>query len=95
MGGGRSIEDAFDLESDPLLESVEQPPARAEEDRNERDLEHVEDPRASAAEIRRVLRPGGLSVNIFPVYFGALSHHLDYVTTVPGPLGSAGAGGEG
>ena len=47
-------------------------------------LEHVEDPRISVAEIRRVLRPGGLSVNVFPVYFGAMSHHLDYVVTVPG-----------
>jgi ubiquinone/menaquinone biosynthesis C-methylase UbiE len=47
-------------------------------------LEHVEDPRISIAEIRRVLRPGGLSVNVFPVYFGAMSHHLDYVANVPG-----------
>lgn len=47
-------------------------------------LEHVEDPRIAMCEIRRVLRPGGLSVNVFPVYFGARSHHLDYVSTVPG-----------
>ena len=47
-------------------------------------LEHVEDPRISVAEIRRVLRPGGLSANVFPVYFGAMSHHLDYVANVPG-----------
>src|SRR5439155_10012927 len=47
-------------------------------------LEHVEDPRISVAEIGRVLRPGGLSVNVFPVYFGAMSHHLDYVANVPG-----------
>jgi ubiquinone/menaquinone biosynthesis C-methylase UbiE len=47
-------------------------------------LEHVQDPPSSIAEIRRVLRPGGLSVNVFPVYFGAMSHHLDYVASVPG-----------
>ena len=47
-------------------------------------LEHVEDPRRSVAEIWRVLRPGGLSVNVFPVYFGAQSHHLDYLSNLPG-----------
>jgi SAM-dependent methyltransferase len=46
-------------------------------------LEHVEDPRVSVAEIHRVLRPGGLSINVFPVYLGAMSHHLDYVANVP------------
>lgn len=47
-------------------------------------LEHVEDPRVSIAEIWRVLRPGGLSFNVFPLYLGAASHHLDYVVRVPG-----------
>ncbi len=47
-------------------------------------LEHVADPLQSMTEIRRVLRPGGLSLNVFPVYFGAMSHHLDYIARVPG-----------
>jgi SAM-dependent methyltransferase len=47
-------------------------------------LEHVQDPRLSLQEIRRVLRPGGLSFNVFPVYFGAKAHHLDYMVAVPG-----------
>jgi hypothetical protein len=47
-------------------------------------LEHVEDPRVTVAEIFRVLRPQGLSVNVFPLYLGALSHHLDYIVNVPG-----------
>jgi SAM-dependent methyltransferase len=47
-------------------------------------LEHVEDPRVSIGEIYRVLRPGGLSVNVFPLYYGAMSHHLDYVARIPG-----------
>jgi SAM-dependent methyltransferase len=47
-------------------------------------LEHVEDPRISVAEIRRVLRPGGLSVHVFPVYFWPMSHHLDYIVHLPG-----------
>lgn len=46
-------------------------------------LEHVADPRVTMREIHRVLRRGGLSINIFPVYFGAKSHHLDYVTLLP------------
>ena len=46
-------------------------------------LEHIADPLSSMREIRRVLRPGGLSLNVFPVYFGAMSHHLDYIARVP------------
>jgi SAM-dependent methyltransferase len=47
-------------------------------------LEHVEHPPSSVAEIWRVLRPGGLSLNVFPVYFGARSHHLDYIVRMQG-----------
>jgi ubiquinone/menaquinone biosynthesis C-methylase UbiE len=48
-------------------------------------LEHVvDDPRVTAAEIRRVLKPAGLSFNVFPLYLGAMSHHLDYIVNVPG-----------
>ena len=47
-------------------------------------LEHVDDPRVTAAAIRRVLKPGGLSFNVFPLYLGAMSHHLDYIVNVPG-----------
>jgi SAM-dependent methyltransferase len=47
-------------------------------------LEHVQDPRRSVSEIRRVLRPGGAAYLVFPVYFGALAHHLDYITMLPG-----------
>lgn len=47
-------------------------------------LEHVHDPRQSMREIRRVLRPGGSAIMAFPVYHGALSHHLDYVVRMPG-----------
>lgn len=46
-------------------------------------LEHVESPTKSVAEIFRVLRPGGRAFLVFPVYFGARSHHLDYITTLP------------
>jgi SAM-dependent methyltransferase len=47
-------------------------------------LEHVEDPRVTIGEVLRVLRPQGLSVNVFPLYLGALSHHLDYIVNIPG-----------
>lgn len=47
-------------------------------------LEHVEDPRISLKEIFRVLKPGGNLYAVFPVYRGALSHHLDYLTMIPG-----------
>lgn len=47
-------------------------------------LEHVASPPDSVREIHRVLRPGGTAYVAFPVYFGAASHHLDYVTALPG-----------
>ena len=47
-------------------------------------IEHVDDPRKSMREIHRVLKSGGRAFLIFPVYFGAFSHHLDYISMVPG-----------
>ena len=47
-------------------------------------LEHVESPPDSIREIFRVLRPRGKAFLAFPVYLGAASHHLDYVTSLPG-----------
>jgi SAM-dependent methyltransferase len=47
-------------------------------------LEHVQDPRVSLAELHRVLRPGGTLALVFPLYDGAVSHHLDYVSRMPG-----------
>ena len=47
-------------------------------------LEHVHSPPASVQELSRVLRPGGKAFPVFPVYPGARSHHLDYLTTLPG-----------
>lgn len=47
-------------------------------------LEHVLSPVASIAELYRVLRPGGTALLVFPVYLGMRSHHLDYLTTLPG-----------
>lgn len=47
-------------------------------------LEHVISPVASIAELFRVLKPGGSALLVFPVYFGMRSHHLDYITSLPG-----------
>jgi SAM-dependent methyltransferase len=47
-------------------------------------LEHVASPPASVGELYRVLKPGGTALLVFPVYLGMRSHHLDYITTLPG-----------
>jgi 2-polyprenyl-3-methyl-5-hydroxy-6-metoxy-1,4-benzoquinol methylase len=47
-------------------------------------LEHVADPRVSMRELMRVIKPGGTMYAVFPIYRGAFSHHLDYLTMVPG-----------
>jgi len=46
-------------------------------------IEHVDDPFVSLGEIHRVLRPGGRAFIVFPPYWGAKSHHLDYATQIP------------
>lgn len=47
-------------------------------------LEHVDNPPNSLSEVHRVLRPGGVAYLAFPPYDAMLSHHLDYVCTLPG-----------
>ena len=47
-------------------------------------FEHVSDPGAMLSELRRVLVPGGKLYAAFTPYFGAFSHHLNYITRLPG-----------
>ena len=47
-------------------------------------FEHVRDVEATLAECRRVLRPGGHLLVVFPSYFQPIEHHLSLATTVPG-----------
>jgi SAM-dependent methyltransferase len=46
-------------------------------------IEHVADPKATIAEMRRVLKPNGKAYIVFTPYWGALSHHLGYVSRLP------------
>ena len=47
-------------------------------------IEHVHDPAATMKELHRVLAPNGRAYLVFPPYDGAASHHLDFITLVPG-----------
>jgi 2-polyprenyl-3-methyl-5-hydroxy-6-metoxy-1,4-benzoquinol methylase len=47
-------------------------------------LEHVSRPDVMMREFFRVLRPGGSALVIFTPYWGAFSHHLNYITLAPG-----------
>jgi SAM-dependent methyltransferase len=47
-------------------------------------LEHVRSVSETLAECRRVLRPGGHLLVVFPSYFQPLEHHLGLVTRMPG-----------
>jgi SAM-dependent methyltransferase len=47
-------------------------------------MEHVQDVRASLAECRRVLKPGGRLFVVFPGYYQPTGHHLTMVTRFPG-----------
>jgi SAM-dependent methyltransferase len=47
-------------------------------------LEHVDDPEQVLAECRRVLRPGGLLIALFPSFRMLDAHHLDRAISWPG-----------
>jgi SAM-dependent methyltransferase len=47
-------------------------------------LEHVASPGASVLELLRVLKPGGIALLVFPLYWGMRAHHLGYISTLPG-----------
>jgi SAM-dependent methyltransferase len=46
-------------------------------------IEHVQDPEVTIKEMRRVLRVNGEVFIVFTPYWGALSHHLNYITRLP------------
>lgn len=46
-------------------------------------FEHVEDLTCVLKECFRVLTPGGRLYSLFPPYYGARAHHLDFITTLP------------
>jgi SAM-dependent methyltransferase len=47
-------------------------------------FEHVTDPAAMLSELRRILVPGGRAYIVFTPFYGAFSHHLNYITQLPG-----------
>ena len=46
-------------------------------------LEHVENPINTLDEFYRILKPGGKVFIIFTPYYGAFSHHLNYISKLP------------
>jgi ubiquinone/menaquinone biosynthesis C-methylase UbiE len=46
-------------------------------------FEHVQDLPQVLEECFRVLKPGGTLYALFPPYYGARAHHLDFITTIP------------
>lgn len=46
-------------------------------------FEHVQDLPRVLAECFRVMKPEGRLYALFPPYYGARSHHLDFITTIP------------
>jgi ubiquinone/menaquinone biosynthesis C-methylase UbiE len=46
-------------------------------------FEHVQDLPKVLGECYRVLKPAGRLYALFPPYYGARSHHLDFITTIP------------
>lgn len=47
-------------------------------------LEHVGRPDVMISELHRVLKRGGKAILIFTPYYGMFSHHLNYITLLPG-----------
>ena len=47
-------------------------------------LEHVHDPAVVLREMHRVLKSKGRGYIVFPPYDGPISHHLDFITSMPG-----------
>jgi 2-polyprenyl-3-methyl-5-hydroxy-6-metoxy-1,4-benzoquinol methylase len=47
-------------------------------------LEHVRAPHVMLRQFYRMLKPGGLAIIVFTPYWGAFSHHLNYVSLAPG-----------
>jgi ubiquinone/menaquinone biosynthesis C-methylase UbiE len=47
-------------------------------------LEHVREPAIVISEMHRVLKKDGKAYIVFPPYDGPVSHHLDFITSMPG-----------
>lgn len=66
-----------------LAETLPFPAARFDVVLSVHTFEHVHDVAAALSECRRVLKPGGCLVVVFPPFYYPLGHHLDLVTRTP------------